>query len=426
GWFGTTELRPLDPASAEKTKAALKKGNGLRTALAEALDPSLIAQRAPSQAEDYEDEDGYDEEPVAPKKKAASKAKAKKTEKTRGRARDDSDSELASPVEKKRRPSASDDFPAKKKPVKRAVPADEEEDENKSTKPKKRLSVSSRSRQESDMKSVDEDISLNESSNGRTKRSDEDAGDSGDHARAKKKIRSGQPNERLLKLRHKLQKLLLVEGLSDEVLVQNLDRADPILAEVEAFEIDLQMLKDTKIGRLMKKISYLQFSHDQHNIVNRSLKLIKYYKSMMEAHANGENAPYPSAALAIQNEAHTGTTSESAAATTTTTTTTTTTVSSSISMAEEVKHVGGDVGSAVVHKLDAASPSSLAVTAPAPIEATTEAAVVAKEEPVVAAPAPEAVVAAVAAIVDAEVLPSVEAPSTEADLAPATDATPLV
>ena len=30
----------------------------------------------------------------------------------------------------------------------------------------------------------------------------------------------GQPNERLLKLRHKLQKLLLVEGLSDEVLVQ--------------------------------------------------------------------------------------------------------------------------------------------------------------------------------------------------------------
>lgn len=30
----------------------------------------------------------------------------------------------------------------------------------------------------------------------------------------------GQPSERLLKLRHKLQKLLLVEGLTDEVLAQ--------------------------------------------------------------------------------------------------------------------------------------------------------------------------------------------------------------
>lgn len=33
-------------------------------------------------------------------------------------------------------------------------------------------------------------------------------------------VEGGQPNERLLKLRHRLQKLLLVEGLSDEVLVQ--------------------------------------------------------------------------------------------------------------------------------------------------------------------------------------------------------------
>ncbi|KAF9979062.1 hypothetical protein BGZ65_006749, partial [Modicella reniformis] len=103
----------------------------------------------------------------------------------------------------------------------------------------------------------------------------------------------GQPNERLLKLRHKLQKLLLVEGLSDEVLVQNLERADPILAEVEAFEIDLQMLKDTKIGRLMKKISALQFTQDPHQIVERSVKLIKQYKSMMEKAQENSEAVSP-------------------------------------------------------------------------------------------------------------------------------------
>lgn len=92
GWFGTSELKAFDPASADKAKSTLRKGNGLRTALAEALDPSLIA----NVPEDYDDEDESEE--LAPKKKT-SKAKPKKAEK----------SELGSPVEKKRRPSASED-----------------------------------------------------------------------------------------------------------------------------------------------------------------------------------------------------------------------------------------------------------------------------------------------------------------------------
>lgn len=43
---------------------------------------------------------------------------------------------------------------------------------------------------ESDKRSVDDDISAAEASNGRTRKSEEDAGDSGDHGRAKKKLRS--------------------------------------------------------------------------------------------------------------------------------------------------------------------------------------------------------------------------------------------
>lgn len=116
GWFGISELKVFDPASADKAKSTLKKGNGLRTALAEALDPSLIAN-AP---EDYEDED--DSEELAPKKKT-SKAKTKKVEKTKG-ARDHSES--GSPVEKKRRSSASED--PKRKATKGAPDDDDEED----------------------------------------------------------------------------------------------------------------------------------------------------------------------------------------------------------------------------------------------------------------------------------------------------------
>ncbi|KAG0365444.1 hypothetical protein BGZ54_006521 [Gamsiella multidivaricata] len=287
GWFGTSELKTFDPASAEKAKASLRKGNALRTALSEALDPSLIANKFGAQPDEYgeeEEEEGYENDTPARKKAAP---KSKKTAK-------------AEPAGKKRRPSTTEDQAVKRKPSKRSVPADEEEDDDESPKTKKRASTIARARLESDKKSVDDDISGADTSNGRTRKSEEDAGDSGDHTRAKKKLRSGQPNERLLKLRHKLQKLLLVEGLSDEVLVQNLERADPILSEVEAFEIDLQMLKvrgelcaveclDTKIGRLMKKISALQFSQDPHQIVDRSVKLIKQYKSMMEkAQENGE------------------------------------------------------------------------------------------------------------------------------------------
>ncbi|KAK3840324.1 MAG: hypothetical protein JOS17DRAFT_726740 [Linnemannia elongata] len=280
GWFGTTELKAFDPVAAEKARSSLRTASHLRNALSEALDPSLLASRlSEAGLDDYDDDEEEEslEQEVAPARKKAA-PKAKKAAK-------------AEPVEKKRRASASDDQPAKGKPSKRAVPADDDEDEDEAPKTKKRAGAAARSRMESDKRSIDDDISAPEASNGRTRKSEEDAGDSGDHGRAKKKLRSGSPNERLLKLRHKLQKLLLVEGLSDEVLVQNLERADPILAEVEAFEIDLHMLKETKIGRLMKKISALQFSRDPHQIVDRSVKLIKQYKSMMEkAQENGEAA----------------------------------------------------------------------------------------------------------------------------------------
>ncbi|KAF9334943.1 hypothetical protein BG006_001178 [Podila minutissima] len=348
GWFGTSELKTFDPASADKAKSTLKKGNGLHTALAEALDPSLIVNIP----EDYEDENKSEE--IAPKKKT-SKAKPKRTEKT----------ELGSPVEKKRRSSASED--PKRKASKR-VPDDDDDDEEETPKSKKRLM----SRGRSDTKKS-EDI-VHDTSNG-TKRSDDDA-DSGDHARVKKKIRSGQPNERLLKLRHKLQKLLLVEGLSDEILVQNLERADPILAEVEAFKIDLQMLKDTKIGRLMKKISCLQFSHDQHHIVDRSLKLIKLYKSMMEAHANGEHSSH-------------GVTSEPPSHTAISTT-----LASTGQKGGNVQDVHTDV-SLSLNK----SPESL----------------LASKEVTPSGPAPEAVVAAVAAIVGGDTFPPIEPPKNPKD-----------
>ncbi|KAF9575983.1 hypothetical protein EC968_000946 [Mortierella alpina] len=362
GWFGTSELKSFDPASAEKTRNAHKKGSALRTALSEALDPNLVPQLNTNSADldDYdEDEEELEQEPARPVKKKAATLSKKKPSK----------SELAS--EKKRRPSATEDQTVKRKVTKRTSASDEDDEDQDSPKTKKRASMTARSRLESDMKSVEDDISIGDASNGRTRKSEEDAGDSGDHARAKKKIRSGQPNERLLKLRHKLQKLLLVEGLSDEVLVQNLDRADPILAEVEAFDIDLQMLKDTKIGRLMKKISALKFSQDQHKIVDRSVKLIKQYKSMMEKAQENGDAVSPTTEKAKDSS-------------------TPIVDSTCVVAALEPSVIGTEQGASEATKPEAGTTAPLANSNKLYAEPT--------------APAPEAVVAAVAAIVETNTL----------------------
>ncbi|KAF9978357.1 hypothetical protein BGZ73_002740 [Actinomortierella ambigua] len=273
GWFGLSELKEFDPVVAEKSRKGHRQGSALEVALREALNPRLLEEVFAANAQDDdEEEEDYSEEEVKPKKKAT---KAKKADKQKAR---------ADTAAKKRRASTSEEVVDKRKPTKRAVPVDEDDEEPEEVpKAKKRASVQARPRDESDKKSVEEEITVPEATAplSRTRRSEDDATDAGDQARAKKRIR-GQPNERLLKLRHKLQKLLLVKGLSDDALTQNLERAHPILEEVERFEIDLKMLKETKIGRLMKKISDLQFSSDVHHIVERSLKLIKKYKAMME------------------------------------------------------------------------------------------------------------------------------------------------
>ncbi|KAF9361197.1 hypothetical protein BGX34_007284 [Mortierella sp. NVP85] len=416
GWFGTSELKSFDPVSAEKTKSSLKKGSGLRTALSEALDPSLIAHKKSTELDldEYDEEDQDDH-----KQTGAAKRKAPpKTKKVSPK-----NDQAAS--EKRRRPSTTEDQPVRRKVVKRTTDSQLSDDED-TSKLKKRSSITSRSRLESDLKSVDDDISIGDASNGHTKRSEDDPMDSGDPTRAKKRIRSmqtwivmvygcnvdhtywyshihlveigigGQPSERLLKLRHKLQKLLLVEGLTDEVLAQNLDRADPIMTEVEAFDIDLQMLKDTKIGRLMKKISVLQCSRDQHKIIERSIKLIKQYKSMMEkAQENGVIMGFSGEKTNDVSAVESTTVVTAAVSTTSTVTTSTTaavvTAAPTASM-EEQRAPTEDM----ICDLPSTSEINDKIMAEpaAPVSASTS------------APAPEAVVAAVAAIVETNTLPT--------------------
>ncbi|KAG0234450.1 hypothetical protein B0O80DRAFT_236286 [Mortierella sp. GBAus27b] len=402
GWFGSSELKSFDPVSAEKTKSSLKRGSGLRTALSEALDPSLIAHRTSAELDlgEYDDEDQDEQKQAGSKRKAQPKTKKSSPKSDQA------------PAEKRRRSSTNEDQSARRKVVRRTTDSQLSEDEN--TSKLKKRSTLTRSHLESDLRSVDDDISIGDASNGHTRRSEDDPTDSGDPTRAKKRIRSGQPSERLLKLRHKLQKLLLVEGLTDEVLAQNLDRADPIMTEVEAFEIDLQMLKDTKIGRLMKKISVLQCSRDQHKIIERSIKLIKQYKSMMEKAQ--ENGAIVSVSMDKTNEASSPVVETSSATIVVASTTTTTTTTSAVATVTAVPTSTTEVQAPVVGTDSEVSSEQVVTVSETTEKVTTE----------LTAPTPTSVPApeAVAAVVETNTLPA--APSTASTEAQAENGSSIV
>ncbi|KAI3636593.1 hypothetical protein MIR68_005282 [Amoeboaphelidium protococcarum] len=91
------------------------------------------------------------------------------------------------------------------------------------------------------------------------------------------------PAERLLALRHRLQKIFLSpEG----PLVNEFHRVDSLLTELESFDLTFDMLKESKIGKVLKRISTLQFtsqSEEPHNVLARSNALMDKWKSMLMA-----------------------------------------------------------------------------------------------------------------------------------------------
>lgn len=107
GWFGSSELKSFDAVSAEKTKSSLKRGSGLRTALSEALDPSLITHRTSTELDldEYNEDQDDHKQAGSAKKKAPPKVK-KSTPKN------------DSAAEKRRRPSTTEDQPVSRKMVK--------------------------------------------------------------------------------------------------------------------------------------------------------------------------------------------------------------------------------------------------------------------------------------------------------------------
>ncbi|KAJ3212005.1 hypothetical protein HDU67_004121 [Dinochytrium kinnereticum] len=86
-----------------------------------------------------------------------------------------------------------------------------------------------------------------------------------------------QRTDKLFKLRKKLQKFLQ-DGFPTSIH----DKADKYLSEVENFpSITVELLMHTKIGKIIKKISLLEFADDVYNIKARSRDIMEKWRSSL-------------------------------------------------------------------------------------------------------------------------------------------------
>ncbi|KAG9294428.1 hypothetical protein G9A89_001933 [Geosiphon pyriformis] len=101
------------------------------------------------------------------------------------------------------------------------------------------------------------------------------------HNESLKKSKTRKPDyppvDKLLYLRHKLQKLTLKEQIDKQDMV----KIDSLFKEVEEFKITIELLKGSKIGKLMKKIFALDIEQDHFSIKNRAGELIKKWKILL-------------------------------------------------------------------------------------------------------------------------------------------------
>jgi len=107
---------------------------------------------------------------------------------------------------------------------------------------------------------------------------------SGDHSEKKKEHkhkRHGSPSNYIyLKTRARIQKLLTAD-FNDKHIRQ---RASDLLDEADRIPMTLEILKDTKIGKVVKKFSQIEIKNDTLNLTKRATDLLVKWKSVVVPH----------------------------------------------------------------------------------------------------------------------------------------------
>ncbi|CAM0138063.1 unnamed protein product [Umbelopsis sp. WA50703] len=297
GFFGPDSIRPFDRGTVERDLQANKfKTKDLTEAIKQALDPTEFdkeikklkdAQRKEDEGE-AEEKDGKSKKRPTPAKKAPTPP-AKKTPAPKAKPAPKANPTPAKPT----KPAATEKKPAASIPAvttlrkRRGTQSQIVTEETDNQRDAKRSRISETT-EESKQKTNGEQKPnvpkkvVTEKKQVKPSKSPEPAGGK-ENAEAKK-------SKKLYHLRHKLQKLVY-EKKEEDISLEDYTKIDGVLNEIEALqgEVTYEILKETKIGKVMKNACAHTFPNDtKYKLKDRCLHLMKKWKVVLLAGAAEE------------------------------------------------------------------------------------------------------------------------------------------
>ncbi|KAI9289347.1 hypothetical protein BC943DRAFT_314136 [Umbelopsis sp. AD052] len=293
GFFGADSIRPFNADAVERDLKAKKfKTKDLELAVRQALDPSLLEvdEEDEEEEDDDEEEEGGDVPEVPVKKtltrggrkgKAEPVKKSVKVNGTRSGQKMDIDDDEEEPVIK-----------VDKSPAKRRSRIIEDEDDtdvqegNNHDRPSKLrksddepMTVGSHRSERSSASPLIGKKGEGSSPSDALKKS-EPMDITGDDADSEHKKHQKQ----LYHIRHKLQKLVY-EKKPSEIPLEDYAKIDQVLTEIGGYTINYRLLKETKIGKVMKSACLQPFDDDkQYRLRERCQRYMKDWKAILMAH----------------------------------------------------------------------------------------------------------------------------------------------
>ncbi|KAL7317215.1 hypothetical protein PS15m_003600 [Mucor circinelloides] len=317
GFFGPDCIRPFDREAVERDLRDKKfKTKDLENAVHQALDPSILraqeeAEAAAAAAEEEEDEeepeeeeddeeekaaeDDEEEEPVVkPKRKdrkkptsPADKKKKAPTSKKRAASKkniedeneneDDAEDNEAtstpppSTTQSKKTKAATKKAPSEKKRARLSEPESATENDRK----KRRKSLSTEQEEDHHTK--------RESSTVSRKSEEPNSHNSIGHIEKQDDLdmfKKTPEYKKIYHIRHKLQKLVY-EKKPGEIAKDDFARVSQVVKEIEDSQMTYDLLRYTKIGKVVKFACSYDYGDDEHKINQRCQQLMKNWKSLI-------------------------------------------------------------------------------------------------------------------------------------------------
>lgn len=327
GFFGPDCVRPFDRATVERDLKAKKfKTKDLEIAIHQALDPSILkaeeeaeaaAAAAEEEEEEEEDEEEEEEEEEAEEEEEEEEGKRKKEEDGNNKSkRKDRKKPVAAAatVDKKKKPLP------KKKPVKKVIKEEEEEEEEEEdeeeqvTNNNKRVRTTKKATPNNNNKRArlaDNTESTSTNTNDRKKRrkslsteGEESTNNRNQRESSTISRKSEEPTtvvsnsnntekqgeleafkktpeyKRIYHIRHKLQKLVY-EKKPGEIQKEDFVKVSQVVKEIEDSTMTYDLLRYTKIGKVVKFACSYDYGDDEYKINQRCQQLMKNWKSLI-------------------------------------------------------------------------------------------------------------------------------------------------